>query len=305
MKGRVIKREPTGLANLRVAVTGAGGRLAKLLIPELVEVCREVICISRHEEHGVMSWKEALDGGLEGVDVLLHAAWSCVPLTSHTPGEPVGLSDMRMCSQIMTNKAAQGLRQVIFFSSASVYGATVGMQVDENNPQNPRSLYGATKSYVEHLFNILGREIGLAPCVLRITNPYGFSYDPHRPQGLIAHAVDCLRKGKTLDVWGDGTIPKDYLHMSDFSAALQAVIESNLSGTFNVSCGTSHTSLEIFRLLEAATDRKLKVHFSPGYAWDSGMGTIFHNKLSKACGWRPKKTIKEGLQEAVSCALDS
>lgn len=291
-------------AGLRVAVTGAGGRLAKLLIPELAEICREVVCISRHDGPGVMSWKEALDGGLNGVDVLLHAAWSCVPLTSHALGEPVGLSDMRMCSQIMTNEAVRGLRQVIFFSSASVYGPTEGMQVTEAHPQDPRSLYGATKSYVEHLFQILGREIGMAPCVLRITNPYGFSYDPHRPQGLIAHAMDCLRKNRTLDVWGDGTIPKDYLHMSDFSAAIQAVIASNLSGTFNVSSGTSHTSLEIFRLLEAAAKRKLKVRFSPGYPWDSGMGTILHDKLSKACGWRPKKTIKDGLCDVVSCALD-
>ena len=294
----------TPLADLRVAVTGAGGRLAKLLIPELAKVCREVVCISRHEEKGVMSWKEALDGGLRGVDVLVHTAWSCVPLTSHTPGEPVGLTDMRLCSQIMTNEAVRDLRQVIFFSSASVYGPTDGMKVTETSQQDPRSLYGATKSYVEHLFNILGREIGLMPCVLRITNPYGFPYDPHRPQGLISRAVDCLKKGTELGVWGDGTIPKDYLHMDDFSSAIQAVMAANLSGTYNVSSGASHTSLEIFRLIEAATERKLAIRFGPGYAWDCGMGTISHEKLTKACGWRPGKTLKKGLHEVVGVEVE-
>jgi len=246
-----------------------------------------------------MSWQEALHDGLRGVDVLVHTAWSCVPRTSHTPGDSVGITDTHMCSQIMTNKAAHELKQVIFFSSASVYGPTEGEKVTEDHAQSPRSLYGATKSYVEHLFSILGREIGLTPCVLRITNPYGFAYDSHRPQGLIAHAVDCIKKGKTLDVWGDGTLPKDYLHLSDLSRALQAVIASNLSGIYNVSSGTSHTSLDVFRLIEAITNHQLALRFCPGYAWDCGMGAISHEKLSRACGWCPQVSIEEGLNEVL------
>jgi len=287
------------LTELRVAVTGAGGRLAKLLIPELAKVCREVVSISRHQGPGVISWQEALHGGLADVDVLVHSAWSSVPRTSHTPGEPVGITDTQMCSQLMTNKAARELKQVIFFSSASVYGPTEGENVTERHPQDPRSLYGATKSYVEHLFNILGREIGLTPCVLRITNPYGFAYDCHRPQGLIAHAVDCIKKEKPLDVWGDGILPKDYLHMSDLSRALHSVIGHNLSGIFNVSNGTSHTSLEVFRLIEAVTGQQLALRFCPGYAWDCGMGSMSHEKLSAACGWQPQMSIEDGLSAVL------
>jgi len=298
-KDKIMKSAPVSLSGLRVAVTGAGGRLAKLLIPELEQVCREVVRISRHPGPGIMSWQETLHGGLKGVDVLVHAAWSSVPRTSHTPGDPVGVVDTHICSQIMTNEAARGLKQVIFFSSASVYGPTEGETVTERHPQDPRSLYSATKSYVEHLFGILGREIGLTPCVLRITNPYGFAYDRHRPQGLIAHAADCIQKGKALDVWGDGTLAKDYLHIGDLSRALHAAIEHNLSGTLNVSNGVSHTSLEVFRLIEAVTGQRLAIRFGPRYAWDCGMGVISHKKLSNACGWQPHKTLEEGLNEVL------
>ncbi|MEI6561179.1 MAG: NAD-dependent epimerase/dehydratase family protein [Verrucomicrobiota bacterium] len=286
----------TPLSGLRVAVTGAGGRLAKLLIPELRAVCREVVGISRHPEPGDMTWKEALHGGLKGVDVLVHTAWSSVPRTSHKPGEPVGIVDTHMCSQLMTNEAAREFKQVIFFSSASVYGPTEGKQVTEHHPQNPRSLYSATKSYVEHLFNVLGLEIGLTPCVLRITNPYGFAYDRHRPQGLIAHALDCLKKGETLDVWGDGCLPKDYLHISDLSRALHSAIEHNLSGIYNVSNGESHTSLEIFDQINALSDKPLRIRFCPAFTWDCGMGVMSHEKLTLATGWQPRESLNEGLR---------
>jgi UDP-glucose 4-epimerase len=291
-----MENHTTPLAGLRVAVTGAGGRIAKLLIPELRPVCREVVGISRHPENGDMTWAEALHGGLEGVDVLIHTAWSCVPRTSHKAEEPVGVVDTHMCSQLMTNKAARNFKQVIFFSSASVYGPTEGEKITERNPQNPRSLYGATKSYVEHLFNVLGLEIGLVPCILRITNPYGFAYDSHRPQGLIARALDCITKGETLEVWGDGCLPKDYLHISDLSHALRAVIEHHLTGIYNVSNGESHTSLEIFDQIKALTDKPLRIRFCPGFSWDCGMGVISHEKLTAATGWRPREDLREGLR---------
>ncbi len=288
------------LSTLRVAVTGAGGRLARLLIPELSRVCREVVGISRNAGPGAMSWQEALHGGLSGVDVLIHTAWSCVPRTSHNPGDPVGLVDTRMCSQLMTNAAARDFKQVIFFSSASVYGPTEGKTVNEYHPQDPQSIYGASKAYVEHLFGILGREIGLQPCVLRITNPYGFAYDPHRPQGLIAHALDCIKKARKLDVWGDGKMAKDYLHLHDLSSALHSTIEHNLSGVYNVSAGESHTTLDILDLIESATGDRLGVRFCPGYSWDCGMGVISHEKLTAASGWRPRKSIHAGLREVVA-----
>ena len=291
---------PATFSGLRVAVTGAGGRLAKLLIPELRQIYREVIAISRHPGPGGMDWPEALHGGLKGVDVLMHTAWSCVPRTSHEPGKPVGLVDMQMCSQLMTNEAARDFKQVIFFSSASIYGPTMGDKVTERHPQNPRSLYGATKSYVEHLFNILGREIGLTPTILRITNPYGFAYEQNRPQGLIAHAVDCIKNGKKLDVWGDGCLPKDYLHMSDLSRALNATIEHQLKGVYNVSSGESQPSLEIFNIIENITGDKISLRFCPGFDWDCGMGNMSHEKFTSACGWRPEKSLEAGLHEELA-----
>lgn len=286
------------LNNLRVAVTGAGGRLAKLLIPALSGVCREVIPISRRGGGGAMTWEDALNGGLNNVDTLVHAAWSSVPLTSQLACGPDGSSDIQLCLRMMDCEAVHRLRQIIFFSSASVYGATEGALVGETHPPNPRSHYAITKAGVEKLLEERGRQAGWQPCVLRITNPFGFSYDPARPQGFIARAMDCINNNKPLEIWGDGTIPKDYLHISDLSAALHSAMARNLKGIFNVSSGTSHATLEIISRIEAVTGRKVAVQFCNAYEWDSGMGTIVHTKLSEATGWKPTKTIMEGLRDA-------
>ena len=270
-----------------IAITGARGRLAPSLIRAL-KGCH-ITPFSRTPAKAVRDTRE-LPRLLSDFDAVLHLGWSTMPLVSEQNPGAEEQADLPFVRELM--QAASEQRhdpQVIFFSTAAVYGNTGPAPATEETPCRPLGRYAACKLAAEQ---ILAGTPGA--CNLRITNVFG-EFKSDKPQGIVPVLYRACHTGSPVTIWGDGAATKDYLYLDDLAEALRAVLELRLTGTYNVSSGKSLSLLEIIRLVEEATGRTLQRTHTAHYPWDVEFSAVSSDRLTRATGWRaahdPASTI--------------
>ncbi len=285
-------------------MTGGRGRLAALIADHFSVPAYDTRLYSRSpgvKFHALAHLTEP--GTLATAGTLLHLAWSTLPATSEPGGGTEWQNDLPYLEKLLAALAAVPVANrphFIFFSSGgTVYGNAPGRPNTEDDPCQPIGWYGRGKHAAEELIGRLSARDQLATTILRISNPYGYPVPANRAQGIIPHAVLCARENLPLPLWGDGCARKDFLHYTDFLAALEQVVTRRLTGTFNLSAGESHSVREIIALIEKHAGKKIALRHTPGPAWDVVDSRLTSRCLTDATGWRPQITLEEGVRRAV------
>jgi dTDP-glucose 4,6-dehydratase len=195
---------------------------------------------------------------------------------------------------------ARGVGRFVQISTDEVYG-TLGPTgaFDETTPVAPRSPYAASKAAADHLVASFHHTHGLDTVVARCSNNYG----PHQfPEKLIPLMIANALEGRPLPIYGDGLQVRDWIHVEDHCAAIEAVLMNGVAGEiYNVGADTERSNLVVAREILRLTDRDVSlirhVPDRPGhdrrYAMNAG-------KLRSALGWRPRRAFEEGLAETVA-----
>lgn len=173
----------------------------------------------------------------------------------------------------------------------------------EESPLRPSSPYSASKAGSDLLTLAYCRTYGLPVTVSRCSNNYG----PYQfPEKLIPRMIVRALAGKTLPVYGRGENVRDWLHVDDHCAALDAILQSGAAGeVYNIGGHSERTNLEIVCLichrLEVPPEQVVHVADRKGhdkrYAIDSG-------KLSSQLGWQPQVSFDQGMDETINWYLD-
>ena len=285
-------------------MTGGRGRLASLIADHFGTPAGRTRLYSRNPGPDLLPLDRLVEpASLANAGTLLHLAWSTLPATSEQGRGTEWQDDLPWLEKLLGTLAsvpAERRPHFIFFSSGgAVYGNAPGRPNTEDDPCQPIGWYGRAKLAAEEMIERLAARHGLATTVLRISNPYGYPVPANRAQGIIPHAVRCARENQPLTLWGDGQARKDFLHYTDFLAALEQVIARRLTGTFNLGAGESHSVLEIIALVEKHTGKKITLQRTPGPAWDVVDSRLTSARLSAATGWRPAISLDEGIRRAA------
>ena len=173
----------------------------------------------------------------------------------------------------------------------------------EESPLRPSSPYSASKAGADLLALAYCRTYGLPVTVSRCSNNYG----PYQfPEKLIPRMIVRALAGKTLPVYGGGENVRDWLHVDDHCAALDAILQRGVAGeVYNIGGRSERTNLEIVglicRRLEVPPEQVVHVADRKGhdkrYAIDSG-------KLSSQLGWQPQVSFDQGMDETINWYLD-
>jgi UDP-glucose 4-epimerase len=284
-------------------VTGARGRLATILAGHYAG--RKPRLFSRESGGQFEDLSGLLDpGAYDTGGALLHLAWSTLPATSEQAQGREWQSDLPYIEQLLDTMAtlpdSRRPHFVFFSTGGAVYGNAPGRPNREDDPCVPIGWYGRGKRAAEQLILERAASHGLPATILRISNPYGYPVPAERAQGIIPHAIRCAREQRTLTLWGDGHAAKDFLHYTDFLAALDHVLARRLTGTFNLCHGESHSVLEIIALVEKHTGARVTLARTPGPAWDVTDSRLSPERLCAATGWRPAVKLDEGIRRAVA-----
>ncbi len=178
------------------------------------------------------------------------------------------------------------VNNIVFASTAAVYGSCQSEDLSEDSKLSPNSPYAESKlKFEKHLSNFNKTHSDFNFITLRLFNvsgSYGELGERHEPEThLIPCAVDALLQNKELNLYGknfqtkDGTAVRDYVHVLDVASSFinagNLLIDNKLeftNKTYNIGSAKTFSNLEIIKLIEKLSDKKLKYKFTKAKAGD-------------------------------------
>ncbi|HMJ40669.1 MAG TPA: UDP-glucose 4-epimerase GalE [Pseudolabrys sp.] len=305
---------------MTILVTGGAGYIGSHMVHELVDAGEPVVVLDnlstgfRFLIPGSVPFVAGSTGDHElvkktiarhGVTAIIHFAASVVVPDSIS--NPLGYyrnNTMNTCA-LLDAAIESGVRQVIFSSTAAVYGNAETTPVPENAATAPISPYGTSKLMSEIMLHDAGKAHGLRFVILRYFNVAGA--DPKLRTGqstagathLIKVACEAaLGKRPKMDVYGtdfptpDGTGIRDYIHVSDLarahSAALAHLRRGGESKTFNCGYGKGASVLEVIDAVRRISGRDFPVEVCGRRPGDPAELVANVDRIRGTLDWRPQ-----------------
>jgi UDP-N-acetylglucosamine 4-epimerase len=245
-----------------------------------------------------------------GVDAILHGAgFISVPESIEKPLE-CHATNVTGTLNMMIAARDSGVKNVVYASSAAVYGDDATMPQREDRIGRPMSPYGASK-YMDELYaNQCARHYGLTAIGLRYFNVFGPRQNPKGGYAaVVPNWIATLVEGGVCTVNGDGTQTRDFCHVANVVQAniLAATTErpDAAGAVYNVALGGSTTLLELHQLIrEHLLALKPDANPAPPQHGPARPGDIWHSsadisKIRAELGFEPEVSVDEGLRETV------
>jgi UDP-glucose 4-epimerase len=252
-------------------------------------------------QYGDFQHLETLKQCTQGVDYVFHL------ISSTTPSS----SNQDMCFDISTNLipslnllescVKNNVSKLIFFSSGgTVYGVPECIPIPEVHNTKPICSYGIQKLAIENYIYMYHILYGLKSAVLRISNPYGFGQGIQKKQGLIGTLIHRLKSGKEMEIWGDGTVIRDYIYIDDVvKASIKAINHKSDFCILNIGSGVGLSIIDIINQVENITQEKLNVVYRKSRSFDVPANVLDISKASSLLNWQPNIPIVEGIQRMI------
>ena len=216
---------------------------------------------------------------------------------------------------LFTAMIQAGIRNLVFSSTAAVYGMPARVPVPESEPYAPVNAYGESKVMVEQMLDWFDRIHNLRSVCLRYFNasgadPEGRAGEDHEPEThLIPLILRAAKTGKPVTLFGtdyatpDGTCIRDYIHVTDLArahiAALQSLLNGGESKKYNVGTGHGYSVQEVLHAVEDVTGRKVPFEFGPRREGDPALLVADSTRLQQELGWKP---VDSDLKRIVETA---
>lgn len=193
-----------------------------------------------------------------------------------------------------------GVRTVLFMSSGgTVYGRPLSPRMSERHATDPTCAYGVAKLSIEKYLGLYQHMHGLRRIVVRAANPYGPGQLPLKGQGAVAHFVHRVLHDMPIEVWGDGSIVRDYFHVHDLAELVVTALASEHDGVFNAGSGHGTSLTELVAMVAAATATTPRIDYRPGRRFDVPSVVLDCERAERVLGWRPCITLRDGIAHYV------
>lgn len=292
---------------------GGGGFIGLNLCRRLVEsgfrvrifdrLCSFPEVLSGAEWHqGDFSDIGSLEAAIEPASIVFHLVHTTIPQSANLDmaGDveknvipSLGLLDI--CRKV-------GVARVVFVSSAgTIYGCPHEIPTPETAPTNPITAYGISKLAIEKYLALYEHLYGLDFRVLRVANPYGPFQVAHRNQGIIAAMLSRALSSQRIEIWGDGSVVRDFVFADDLADAfVAAAVDQSNQRIFNIGSGQGLSLREIIVAIEGQLAVKLDIDWRPGRAVDVPVSIVSIARAGEVLGWHPKTSFETGLQKTIA-----
>ncbi|MBM3261614.1 NAD-dependent epimerase/dehydratase family protein [Candidatus Kaiserbacteria bacterium] len=229
---------------------------------------------------------------MRGADVVFHMA--AMPRVQYSIDFPVETTDENVMGtvSVLTAAARAKVRRVVYSASGSAYGTQDVMPLVETMPANPVNPYGLHK-YIGELFAQMWSQIyGIETVSLRYFNVYGPGMDPNGPYALaVGRFLKARLDGTPITIYGDGTVTRDFTHVSDVVRANMLAATSDKVGkgeVINIGAGRNisiKTLAELFGGEIVYEAPRIEAHDS----------LADNRKAKELLGWEPTIQVEEGI----------
>lgn len=192
-----------------------------------------------------------------------------------------------------------GVRRVVFVSSGTIYGEQRKSPLTETITPNPRSPYAVSKLAGEYYVRTIGGLYGVETVCLRVFNAYGPGQQiPPVHSPVIPNFLRQSILNGTLVINGDGLQTRDYVYKDDVVRAIAAATTASDANQqiINVGSGMETSVRDLLRLVLEVTGAKPEVVYNPRNDRGPAHMCADLTLAKKLLGYRPKISLKEGLQ---------
>jgi len=303
---------------MSVLITGGAGYVGGTVVDHLIEQGETVVVVdnlSRSPDSGLpdgVPFYQADVGDREAIAGIVrdHAVDACLHFAGLIAvGESVeqpGLYFEQNVSQtiaLLDVLATHGVDNVVFSSSAAVYGEPDQIPIPEDHPHRPTSPYGSTKSIVEEILTQYDLTGMIRSVSLRYFNAAGAAAgrpERHIPEThLIPLAIDAaLGLRDPLTVFGtdydtpDGTAVRDYIHVIDLADAHLRALDYLRSGgstvALNLGNGEGYSVMQVIDSVSRVAEREVPFVLGDRRPGDPPVLVASADRARHLLGWVPE-----------------
>jgi UDP-glucose 4-epimerase len=272
-------------------VRGTPENLAGALVDDRVRI---------FEVGGDICQTDILAAALKGADVVFHfaALWL---LQCHDFPRAAFNVNVEGTFNVLEACIAQGVKRLVYSSSASVYGDAVEEPMTEDHPFNNTNFYGATKIAGEAMARAMHHRYGLPFVGLRYMNVYGPRQDYQGAYiAVIMKMLDSIDRGEPLVLYGDGSQAYDFVHVQDCAAAnVCAMKAATVDRLYNVGTGRRTSIAELAQLLLEVTGSDVGIRHEPGGLTFVKNRVGSPDRAAAELGFSATVGLTEGLRSVV------
>lgn len=250
------------------------------------------------------------------IDAVIHFAG--LKAVGESVEHPLRYYENNVCGtvQLCEVMAEYGCKEIVFSSSATVYGDPHTTPIKEDFPLSATNPYGRSKLFIEEILrDLYVSDSEWKVVLLRYFNPVGahesgrIGEDPSGiPNNLMPFiAQTAVGKREKLNVFGndydtyDGTGVRDYIHVMDLSEGHLKALEKlpKIEGVLTVNLGTGqgYSVLDMVKAFEKASGEKVPYEFAPRRSGDIAKCYADPSYAKKVLGWEAKKGIDEMCED--------
>jgi UDP-glucose 4-epimerase len=244
---------------------------------------------------------DILDAAMKGMDGVFHLAALWLLQCHEFPRSAFDVN-VRGTFNVLEACVANGIKRLVYSSSASVYGDAVEEPMTEDHPFNNKNFYGATKICGEAMARAYHHRYGLNFAGLRYMNVYGARQDYRGAYiAVIMKMLDAIDRGEGPTILGDGTEAFDFVAVQDCGRANVCAMKADATDRFyNVGTGKRTSLKELAEKLIVLTGCKKAINYAP-----RSQATLVRNRIGSAkraaaeIGFEAKASLEEGLRELI------
>ena len=271
---------------MKILVTGGAGYIGSHIVLELCDEGYGVLVLddlSLGNESSIDSRAEFIKGStldkqilkkvMPEVDAIIHLAAFKSAGESMINPSVYTQNNIEGTHRLIDIMSSYNKKDIIFSSTAAVYGNPQYLPVDENHQKNPINYYGFTKLMIEKTLSWYKNLKGLNFIALRYFNAAGYDKEKrilnleNKPQNLIPIVMECAAGiRRNMQIFGDdyntpdGTCLRDYIHVTDLAKAhIKALRRINDNNTLSINLGTgyTHSVYDVISTVEKITSKKI------------------------------------------------
>ena len=254
--------------------------------------------------HGNICDADAVRKAMDGCDMVVHFAaethvdrsidGALIFLETNVIGTHTLLEEVK--------RRGDQIKRFHHISTDEVFGALelgAAKKFSESTPYDPRSPYSASKAASDHIVRSYFHTHGLPVTISNCSNNYG---PFHFPEKLIPLMITHALRDIPLPVYGDGKNVRDWIHVDDHAAGIEAVLLNGKIGeTYCFGGNAERANIDVVKQILKILDKpESLIKFVEDRKGHDRRYAIDSSKAKAELGWEPKKSFEQGLEETVA-----
>ena len=256
-------------------VLGANGFLGSHLVDSLADRGHYVRCFDRFKDNKTKFYNSSkvelyngeflnnkdLKSSIKDIDYVFHLISTTTPISSSDNPAIEIETNIRYSIELFNICTQAKVKKVIYVSSGgAVYGDVNESVINETVTPHPISPYGIGKLTVEMFLDYYKHSCGLDSVVYRPSNPYGSRQSLSSRQGVIPIFLQQLLSSQPINIYGDGSMVRDYIYVKDAMEMIATSFESSKSNLYNIGSGNGVSVNDLLPIITETTGLDININ---------------------------------------------